>query len=302
MKREELLQNKELRNENLGRIEVLDQVKELLLLGDTEFATTEMVAEYYGVGKEAINSCIKDNRMELESNGLKVYKGSELANSDVMSFKDFTKNRANFKFTLETGDVLSVGGKGITLFSKRAILNVGMLLTESSVAEEVRSRLLDVAQDAEVKTASIKAIVEEIDEEKQLMMDRIQAEMDGDFDKVCVINAKLFALKNKRIKELEDINEVIINHSTTIEESRDVINRLVRLIASKTKIAFGSAFNEFYSTLNYKLKINIKSRDKKKGQSYLDTLSTEEMYKAEEVARNWATKLGIDVKEQLALS
>ena len=302
MKREELLQNKELRNENLGRIEVLDQVKELLLLGDTEFATTEMVAEYYGVGKEAINSCIKDNRMELESNGLKVYKGSELANSDVMSFKDFTKNRANFKFTLETGDVLSVGGKGITLFSKRAILNVGMLLTESSVAEEVRSRLLDVAQDAEVETASIKAIVEEIDEEKQLMMDRIQAEMDGDFDKVCVINAKLFALKNKRIKELEDINEVIINHSTTIEESRDVINRLVRLIASKTKIAFGSAFNEFYSTLNYKLKINIKSRDKKKGQSYLDTLSTEEMYKAEEVARNWATKLGIDVKEQLALS
>ena len=302
MKREELLQNKELRNENLGRIEVLDQVKKLLLLGDTEFATTEMVAEYYGVGKEAINSCIKDNRMELESNGLKVYKGSELANSDVMSFKDFTKNRANFKFTLETGDVLSVGGKGITLFSKRAILNVGMLLTESSVAEEVRSRLLDVAQDAEVETASIKAIVEEIDEEKQLMMDRIQAEMDGDFDKVCVINAKLFALKNKRIKELEDINEVIINHSTTIEESRDVINRLVRLIASKTKIAFGSAFNEFYSTLNYKLKINIKSRDKKKGQSYLDTLSTEETYKAEEVARNWATKLGIDVKEQLALS
>ena len=302
MKKEELLQNKELRSENLGRVEVLDQVKKLLLLGDTEFATTEMVAEYYGVGKEAINSCIKDNRMELESNGLKVYKGSELANSDVMSFKDFTKNRANFKFTLETGDVLSVGGKGITLFSKRAILNVGMLLTESSVAEEVRSRLLDVAQDAEVETASIKAIVEEIDEEKQLMMDRIQAEMDGDFDKVCVINAKLFALKNKRIKELEDINEVIINHSTTIEESRDVINRLVRLIASKTKIAFGSAFNEFYSTLNYKLKINIKSRDKKKGQSYLDTLSTEEMYKAEEVARNWATKLGIDVKEQLALN
>ena len=299
MKKEELLQNKELRSENLGRIEVLDQVKKLLLLGDTEFATTEMVAEYYGVKLKTIESLINYHRDEISTNGYKVYTKDNLL---TLNFKVKTK-RGGFDVLDKKDNILAGGSnKGIALFSKRAILNVGMLLTESSVAEEIRSRLLDVAQDAETETASIKAIVEEIDEEKQLMMDRIQAEMDGNFDKVCVINAKLFALKNKRIKELEDINEVIINHSTTIEESRDVINRLVRLIASKTKIAFGSAFNEFYSTLNYKLKINIKSRDKKKGQSYLDTLSTEEMYKAEEVARNWATKLGIDVKEQLALS
>ena len=299
MKKEELLQNKELRSENLGRVEVLDQVKKLLLLGDTEFATTEMVAEYYGVKLKTIESLINYHRDEISTNGYKVYTKDNLL---TLNFKVKTK-RGGFDVLDKKDNILAGGSnKGIALFSKRAILNVGMLLTESSVAEEIRSRLLDVAQDAETETASIKAIVEEIDEEKQLMMDRIQAEMDGDFDKVCVINAKLFALKNKRIKELEDINEVIINHSTTIEESRDVINRLVRLIASKTKIAFGSAFNEFYSTLNYKLKINIKSRDKKKGQSYLDTLSTEEMYKAEEVARNWATKLGIDVKEQLALN
>ena len=183
MKREELLQNKELRSENLGRIEVLDQVKKLLLLGDTEFATTEMVAEYYGVGKEAIQSLIKDHREELNTNGFKLHKRSEILN------------------VLGEHLEINIPNRGLNLFSKRAILNVGMLLTESSVAEEVRSRLLDVAQDAETETASIKTIVGEIDEEKQLMMDRIQAEMDGDFDKVCVINAKLFALKNKRIKE-----------------------------------------------------------------------------------------------------
>ena len=173
-----------------------------------------------------------------------------------------------------------------------------MLLTVGSVAEEVRSRLLDVAQDAETETASIKAIVEEIDEERQLMMDRIQAEMDGDFDKVCVINAKLFALKNKRIKELEDINEIIINHSTTIEDSRSVINRLLRMIATETKVAFGKAYSEFYSKVNYKLGINLKARNKKP----LDSMSEEEMYKAEEIARNWATKLGLDVKGALELN
>ena len=287
MKENQLLENKELRENNLERVEVLDQVKKLLLLGDTEFATMEMVAKYYDVSIGTLKSLLSRNRDEISSNGYKLYTKKEL--EEILKLQNAT---------LE----ITIPNRGLNLFSKRAILNVGMLLVDCKVAEEVRSRLLDVAQDAETETASIKTIVEEIDEEKQLMMDRIQAEMDGDFEAVCVINAKLFALKNKRIKELEDINEVIINHSTTIEESRDVINRLVRLIASKTKIAFGSAFNEFYSTLNYKLKINIKSRDKKKGQSYLDTLSTEEMYKAEEVARNWATKLGIDVKEQLALN
>ena len=300
MKKEELLQNKELRSENLGRVEVLDQVKKLLLLGDTEFATTEMVAEYYGVGKETINSCIKDHRTELENNGMRKYSKNEILRNILQGHN--IKNERTRVLVSVNGEEVAINNTGLVLFSKRAILNVGMLLTVGDIAEEVRSRLLDVAQDAETETASIKAIIEEIDEERQLMMDRIQAEMDGDFDKVCVINAKLFALKNKRIKELEDINEVIINHSTTIDGSRNVINRLIRLIASKTKISFGNAFGEFYSKVNYKLGINIKSRDKKKGQSYLDTLSEDEMYKIEEVARNWATKLGIDVKKELELN
>ena len=279
MKKEELLQNKELREENLGRVEVLDQVKKLLLLGDTEFATTEMVAEYYGVDVETIKKLTTRHLEEISSNGHKVLVGEELR--DMKSLCGI-KSRA----------------KQLAIFSKRAILNVGMLLTVGSVAEEVRSRLLDVAQDAETETASIKAIVEEIDEERQLMMDRIQAEMDGDFDKVCVINAKLFALKNKRIKELEDINEIIINHSTTIEDSRSVINRLLRMIATETKVAFGKAYSEFYSKVNYKLGINLKARNKKP----LDSMSEEEMYKAEEIARNWATKLGLDVKGALELN
>ena len=44
MKREnQLLENKKMREEVVGRIEVLEQVGELLLLPNTEFATKEMV-------------------------------------------------------------------------------------------------------------------------------------------------------------------------------------------------------------------------------------------------------------------
>ena len=275
----QLLENKELREKNLGRVEVLDQVKELLMLGDSEFATTEMVAKYYEVKLEAIQSLIKDNREELLNNGFKLYKRSEILNV--------------LKGQLE----ITIPNRGLNLFSKRAILNVGMLLRDSKIAQELRSRLLDVVHDSETEEASIKTIIEEIDEEKQLMMDRIQAEINGDFEEVCIINAKLFALKNKRIKELEEINEVIINHSTTIEDSRSVINRLIRLIASQTKVTFGNAYNEFYSKINYKLGINLKARKEKP----LNSMTEEEMFAAEEIARNWATKVGINVKDVLSL-
>ena len=134
----QLLENKELREKNLGRVEVLDQVKELLMLGDTEFATTEMVAKYYEVKLEAIQSLIKDNREELLNNGFKLYKRSEILNV--------------LKGQLE----ITIPNRGLNLFSKRAILNVGMLLRDSKIAQELRSRLLDVVHDAEMEEASIK--------------------------------------------------------------------------------------------------------------------------------------------------
>lgn len=156
--------------ENELAIAKMQMVKELLLLDGTELATTEMVATYYDVKSiETINSVIKDHREELENNGLKVYKGSELANSDVMSFKDFTRNRANYKFELNDGTTLSVGGKGITLFTKRAILNVGMLLRDSDVAIELRSRLLDIVHDADKGIGNTQTVVEEIDETTRLI-------------------------------------------------------------------------------------------------------------------------------------
>lgn len=290
----QLLENKELREKNLGRVEVLDQVKELLMLGDTEFATTEMVAKYYEVTRKVIEKVIERNLDELKSNGYLVQ-----SKENLLTYKMSIKTkRGGFDILDKEGNVIASGNnKGIALFSKRAILNVGMLLRDSKIAQELRSRLLDVVHDAETEEASIKTIIGEIDEEKQLMMDRIQAEINGDFEEVCIINAKLFALKNKRIKELEEINEVIINHSTTIEDSRSVINRLIRLIASQTKVTFGNAYNEFYSKINYKLGINLKARKEKP----LNSMTEEEMFAAEEIARNWAAKVGINVKEVLSL-
>ena len=133
MKTIDLLTNKILRDEviNEERLEVLDKVKKLIGVNNTEFATTQQVADYYEVTESAIKLIIKRNKIELENNGMKYYKKSEI----------------NLKLQSETleinGVTLEIPNRGMNLFNKRSILNVGMLLTESKVAEQVRTLLLD---------------------------------------------------------------------------------------------------------------------------------------------------------------
>lgn len=107
VKEVDLLQKKEVREEYMTRLEVLDSVGELLMLPNTEMATVKQVAEYFGVGIEAIQSLIKDNREELNANGYKVYKKSEILNV--------------LKGQLEN---VSVPNRGMGLFTKRAITSL----------------------------------------------------------------------------------------------------------------------------------------------------------------------------------
>lgn len=288
MKELDLIENQDIREKMIGNVSVLEKVKDLLLLGDSEFATTQQVADYYEVGLEAIKSITKRHKEELLSNGYSYMKKSEI-------------------ILMVHNEPIEIPNRGTGIFTRRAILNVGMLLRDGKVAKEVRSRLLDIEYESnkavQENGQTIRDnIINEIDEEKSLMLERIEAEMNGDFDKVCVINAKLFALKNKRIKDLENNIENITTHSLTLTDSRDVINKLVRMIAIKEYGGmFGKAFGELYKTVNYKLGINIKARDKKKSESYLHTLNKEECFKVEEMVRTWALDKGIDLNKELGL-
>lgn len=301
MKENELLTNVKRREENMNRVEVLDAVKTLLSLPNTELYTKDMVINYYEVEIDTIDKLISRNIDELTKNGYKV-KTKENLLTDGLSVK--TK-RGGFNVLDEDGNIVASGSnKGIATFTKRTVLNVGMLLRDSKIAQEVRSRLLDITHDAEKDNGSVTNVVSELNEEQQLMLSRMEAEFNGDFEKVCEINAKLFALKNKRIKELEDEVESITVHSLTIEESTKVINRLMRIIAAKEyNNQFGKVWGDFYSKLNYKLGINVKARTKKKkSDSYLSTMTEDELFKAEEIVRVWANDLDINVQEAIKIA
>lgn len=106
-----------------GRIDVLDKVGVLRMLPDDMHVTTEQLAEFYEVPVGTIRTTVMRNREELDDDGLTVISRTEF------------DERFNLK--------LSSRANSFTLYPRRAVLRVGMLLRDSPVARKVRDHLLD---------------------------------------------------------------------------------------------------------------------------------------------------------------
>lgn len=131
IKESALLESPSLRSSVLDRTDVLDRVKALSLLPDGMHVTTAMVATYFGVTIEVIRQLKARHRGELSCNGMTTLQGPELARfkRDVLSLfpGSYPQPRSS-----------------LTLYSRRAVLNVAMLLRDSHVARQVRAYLLDM--------------------------------------------------------------------------------------------------------------------------------------------------------------
>lgn len=167
-----LLEDKNLRTKNLDRIDVLEKVGNLLLLPETDFATSKQIADFFQVALPTINSLILENTKELQENGMLLLKGADFVDMHVKLGNNIAweKERANYKIKFKNGELLSIGGKGIRLFPKRAILNIGMLLRDSEVAKRLREALLDVVEAA---PEAIKKVTKLIATEK-LVLDTLE--------------------------------------------------------------------------------------------------------------------------------
>ena len=84
-----------------------------------------MVAAYFNVTVEAIRALVHDHRAELDANGYRVLAGTELSD-----FKQLSGIQSRTR--------------SLAIFSRRAVLNVAMLLRDSEVARQVRVYLLDM--------------------------------------------------------------------------------------------------------------------------------------------------------------
>ncbi|MFJ5883085.1 endonuclease/exonuclease/phosphatase family protein [Kitasatospora cineracea] len=151
-----LLESRTLRSGLCERTEVLDEVKALVLLPDGLYVTTRMVADYFEVSEHVIRKMARRHRQELEGNGFTVLKPVDNENQrDKKSFWQVSGTEggdgAPYGPTPPVDNPYGRpqgGGNGVALYSRRAVLNVAMLLRDSEVARRVRGRLLDAVEAA----------------------------------------------------------------------------------------------------------------------------------------------------------
>ncbi|WP_181765540.1 hypothetical protein [Streptomyces albidus (ex Kaewkla and Franco 2022)] len=128
-----LLESRSLRGDLGHRVEVLDKVKALALSADGIHATTKDVAEYFEVGEQAVHNLLSRHRGELDGNGLKVLRGSDLHEFVTL----------NLSVTNVAAGSYPQMRRQVAVFTRRTILNVAMLLRDSEIARRVRAYLLD---------------------------------------------------------------------------------------------------------------------------------------------------------------
>ena len=131
---------KDLTNSNIDRQNILnnryalEKIQEyiglpgMLFEGEYKF-TTQMVADFYGVDERTIKRYLENYEQELKHNGYVLSKGKQLK-----------------EFKLQFAHLINEASKTtqLGLFNFRSFLNLGMLLTESETAKQLRSRILDI--------------------------------------------------------------------------------------------------------------------------------------------------------------
>lgn len=161
----------------LNNPEVLVTIQEQLgisgMLYENEYRfTTAQIAEYFDVSTKTIKRHLDTHRDELDSNGYVVLKGQKLKEFKNMFahllYSDIEDDDAQRDIDVPLSDtdanitkdddrdidvpIISKASnkqalnrlKALAIFNFRALLNIGMLLTESEKAKALRSRMLDI--------------------------------------------------------------------------------------------------------------------------------------------------------------
>ena len=107
---------------NVGGLDLVDMLKKYGKVVD--YMTEPMVADFYGVDLSAINYHGTNSRAELENYGYRTYKRSEILKMDL-PFLEKIPNR------------------GLRLYPIKAVILIGMMLTESEVAAKLRNDIMN---------------------------------------------------------------------------------------------------------------------------------------------------------------
>lgn len=115
-----------LAKEQEGKINLVNLLKKYGEVAD--FMTESMVADFYNAPSNTLNTVGTVNKKELQNYGYRVYKKSEC--------KELLKTDNQF---LE-----NIPNRGLRLYPIKAVILIGMILTDSPVAEQLRKDIMDI--------------------------------------------------------------------------------------------------------------------------------------------------------------
>ena len=241
------------RDKCVGHYEVLERVKELLLLPGTELMSINNVADYYEVSPQRIKDLYTQNKEEIDGDGTSLVK-RDFYNGSLIKKTSVEKKQTSVTYTFEDGQIVTINNRGLKAFSKRAVLRIGMILQQSSVARCVRDQLLNIEE-----KSSDEAKVQDINEEQNLMLAVGMAVASGDANAVAVATTNLIAFKNRHIEKLKNDNKALAEGILEWRD-RNKLNAGIRKLAAVTGIHFSKMWNELYKNLQYKYGICLKQR------------------------------------------
>lgn len=126
-----------------------------LLFNEEYKFTTKMVMDFYDISRASVSRYVSNHQEELLHNGYQILKGQKLKEFKELFAHLIVPNEDDEAQSI-TDDALSGQSnvnqsikriKALAVFNFRAVLNLGMLLTESEKAKQVRSLMLDVVID-----------------------------------------------------------------------------------------------------------------------------------------------------------
>lgn len=296
--KETIIESRTLRDVAIERLEVLDKVKQVMTIPRTDLLTTPQVAQYFGVQNATIRMVYKRNKEEIDSDGVMRFTLAELRNH-LETSQDVTPQiervgKGPYHMTID-GTTVQVNPANNTLFTKRAVLRIAMLLRDSEIAKEIRTQLLNVAEVVEDNTPV--AMTSTLDEEMQLTTNITAAFKDGDIVRLLKCAAELNNFQKARINKLQTVNHQLAGDILEWDNAGK-INAAVRYIAGHAGMNIANVWTLFYRQLNYKYHINLKHRGGRK-TPYLQYAKDDEWILIQKTILSIAENLDIDMEDMM---
>jgi DNA-binding transcriptional regulator YhcF (GntR family) len=261
---EQLIENKSFRDKCVERIDVLDKIKKLFLIPGTELMTMRMIAKYFEVDVDTIKKCYQRHKDEIDEDGVSHKKHGEIKSLlKGQSVPIEEESRMTTYVFPEIKFKLQVPNVGITVFSKRAVLRIGILLRDNPISKEIRTQLLNVFDGTDDKQKVI-----HLDEEKQLLLKVGEACVTRDIDTYVFAMQNYVDYLNRHNITLQEANKQLkadnklLAKDTLTWGNRESLNSAIRSLAVKTGTDFPATWKMLYKELRYKHHISLKNRGK----------------------------------------